>query len=47
MHFFEMEKHLENEYTQEKQTNNETFKLSLSPQLLLIVKCAFFTHTFF
>lgn len=30
-----MEKHLENEYTQEKQTNNETLKLSLSSETII------------
>lgn len=30
-----MEKHLENEYTQEKQTNNETFKLSFKPTTII------------
>lgn len=30
-----MEKHLENEYTQEKQTNSETLKLSLSSEMII------------
>lgn len=47
IHIFEMEKHLVNEYTQEKQTNNETFKLSLFPATIINIKCVFFTHRFF